>query len=93
MSFKKIADTSHKQDIKIVSIGTLWLRWQFISNITWLSDLVLIYNSNFILCTDRARICFKCYIEKERKCSFENALVEKSKSSTWINGLVEGCIQ
>ena len=42
-----------------------------------MSDFILIYNSNFILCTDRARICFKCYIEKERKCSFENALVEK----------------
>ena len=41
-----------------------------------------IYNGNFILCTDRARICFKCYIEKERKYSFENALVEKSESST-----------
>ena len=54
----------------------------FISDITWLSDFVLIYNSNFILCTDRARICFKCYIEKEKKCSFENALVKKSESST-----------
>ena len=42
-----------------------------------MSDFILIYNSNFILFTDRARICFKCYIEKERKCSFENALVEK----------------
>ena len=42
----------------------------------------LIYNRNFILCSERARTCFKCYIEKERKCSFENALVEKSKSST-----------
>ena len=47
-----------------------------------LSDFVLIYNSNFILCTDRARICFKCHIEKERKCSFENGLMEKSESST-----------
>ena len=36
---------------------------------------------NFIICIDRARICFKCYIEKERKCSFENALVEHNKSS------------
>ena len=26
--------------------------------------------------------CFKCYIEKEKKCSFENALIEKSESST-----------
>ena len=42
----------------------------------------LIYNSNFTLCTDTARICFNCYVKKERKCSFENALVEKSKSST-----------
>ena len=32
--------------------------------------------------TDRARICFKCYIEKEKKCSFENTLVKKSESST-----------
>ena len=54
----------------------------FISNITWLSDFLLIYNSNFILCTDRARICFKCYVENERKYSFENALVEKSRGST-----------
>ena len=42
--------------------------------------LFLIYNNNLIICTDRARICFKCYIEKGRK--FENALVEKSESST-----------
>ena len=54
----------------------------FISNITWLSDFVLIYNGNFIQCTDRARACFKCHIEKERKRSIENALVEKSESST-----------
>ena len=46
------------------------------------SDLVLIYNGNFILCTDRDRICFKCYVKVERKCTFENALVEKSESST-----------
>ena len=39
-------------------------------------------NSNFILFTDGARICYKCYIEKERKRSFENALAEKSESST-----------
>ena len=42
----------------------------------------LIYNNNFILSTDTARVCFKCNIEKERKCSFKNALVEKSESST-----------
>ena len=40
------------------------------------------YNSNFILCTDRTKTRFKCYIKKNRKHSFENALVEKSKSST-----------
>ena len=28
----------------------------------------LIYNSNFILCTDRARICFKSCVKKKRKC-------------------------
>ena len=50
------------------------------SNIIWLFDFVLIYKSNFNLCTDRARLCFKK--EKERKCSFENAVVEKSESST-----------
>ena len=65
MSFKKIADTSHKQDIKIVSIGTLWLRWQFISNITWLSDFFLIYGSNYVVCAGRARICFKCYVKEK----------------------------
>ena len=48
----------------------------------FVSDFVLIYNSNFILCTDTGRICFNCYIEKERKCSFENAHVGKSESST-----------
>ena len=32
--------------------------------------------------THRARICLKSYNEKERKCSFENALVEKSESLT-----------
>ena len=26
--------------------------------------------------------CFKCYVKEKRKCSFENALVEKSESST-----------
>ena len=54
----------------------------FISDITGLSDFLLIYNSNFILCTDKARICFKCYVKQKRKCSFENAPVEKSRSST-----------
>ena len=33
-----------------------------------------------LVCTDRAKICFKSYIGKERKCSFENGLAEKSKS-------------
>ena len=45
------------------------------------SDFILIYNSNFILCTDRARICFKCYVKEKRKCSFVNALVEMTKRS------------
>ena len=31
-----------------------------------------------ILCTDRARLCFKCYIEKERKCGFDNSLVGRA---------------
>ena len=30
----------------------------------------------------RGRICFKCYVKGEKKCSFKNALVEKSESST-----------
>ena len=42
----------------------------------------LIYDSNFIVCTDRARICFKCDAKEKRKCNFENGLVEKSESST-----------
>ena len=58
----------------------------FASNITSLSGFVLIYNCTFILCTDRPRICFKCYVKcyfkKKRKCSFENSLVSMSKSST-----------
>ena len=52
-----------------------------------MADFVLIYNSNFIPWTDRAKICFKCYVKEKRKSSLENALVEKSKSSTnleWI---------
>ena len=51
----------------------------------------LIYSSDFNVCTDRARICQ--VKEKEKKCSFENALVEKSESSTRNkNGLVEGLL-
>ena len=76
-----------KQDNKIVSIGTLWLRWQFYFQYHIIADFVLIYNSNFIPWTDRAKICFKCYVKEKRKSSLENALVEKSKSSTnleWI---------
>ena len=44
----------------------------------------LIYSSDFNVCTDRARICFNMsrQREKKKKCSFENALVEKSESST-----------
>ena len=52
------------------------------SNITWLSDFLLIYKSNFILYTDSACICFKCYAKEKTKCSFENTLVEKSEGST-----------
>ena len=47
----------------------------FIFNITWLSDFLLIYNNYFIVCIDRARICFKCYVKEKIKCSFENAPV------------------
>ena len=47
-----------------------------------MSDFVLIYDSNFILCIDRVRIRFTCFVKEKRKCSFENAFVEKSKSST-----------
>ena len=54
----------------------------FISSITWLPDFLLLYNSNFILCADKTRICFKCYVKENRKCSFENALAEKSETST-----------
>ena len=53
-----------------------------------MSDFVLTYNSNFTVCTDRAEICFKCYIEKERKYNFEKGLVKRAKAQ--INGLVEG---
>ena len=54
----------------------------------------LIYSSDFNVCTDRARICLICQVkEKEKKCSFEKALVEKSESSTRNkNGLVEGLL-
>ena len=54
----------------------------FISNITWLSDFILIYNSNFILCTDRVRTCIKCYVKEKRECSFGKALAEMTESST-----------
>ena len=52
--------------------------------------VLLIYSSDFNLCTDRAGIC--CQVkEKEKKSSFENALVEKSESSTRNkNELVKG---
>ena len=42
---------------------------------------LLIYNSSVSVCTDRARIRFKCYVKEKRKCSFENALVEKRERS------------
>ena len=42
---------------------------------------LFIYNSNFIVSIDRAKICFKYYVKEKRKCSFENALIEKSESS------------
>ena len=51
-------------------------------SMTWLSDSVLIYNSNFTLCADRARACYKCYVKEKIKCSFENSLIEESESST-----------
>ena len=34
-------------------------------------------------------VCFKCYVKKKRKCSFENAFIEKCQFE--INGLVKGC--
>ena len=47
------------------------------------------FNSNFILYTDRARIytdrariCFKYYVKEKRKYSFENVLLEKSENPT-----------
>ena len=60
-----------------------------IFNITCLSDFVLIYNSSFILCSEKASICFKCYVKEGRKCSFKNALVEKSESSTDLKKIAE----
>ena len=80
--FIKCEKPFFKQDDKIISIGNLWLRWQFLSNVTWLSGLLLIFERNFIVCIVRARICFKCYVKEKRNCSFENALVEKSENST-----------
>ena len=70
--------------IKLFSLVLFDYDDNFISNTTLLSDFLLIYNSNFILCTDRARICFKSYVNEKRKCSFENAHVEKSESSTYL---------
>ena len=54
----------------------------FISNITWLSDFILICNSNFILCTDRVRTSIKYYVKGKRECSFGKALAEMTESST-----------
>ena len=48
-----------------LSIGIHWWRCQIFSTITWLSDFLLIHNSNFTAWTDRAKICFdilRCYI-------------------------------
>ena len=47
-----------------------------------LKFLLLIYNSNFIVCNNKARISFQYYVKEKRKCSFENAVVEKSKRPT-----------
>ena len=47
-----------------------------------ISDILLIYDNNFIVCTYRASICFKCNVKEKTKLSFENAPVEKSERST-----------
>ena len=72
-----------KQDNKVVSIKPLWLRSQFYFQYHMiLKFLLLIYNSNFIVCNNKARISFQYYVKEKRKCSFENAVVEKSKRPT-----------
>ena len=48
------------------------------------------FSGDFIACTGRARIYIKYQVTEKRGYSFENALIEKSKSSTRKKGcLVE----
>ena len=42
--------------------------------------VLLIFSNDFNARTDKARICFNNLKRKKKKCSFENALVEKSES-------------
>ena len=77
----KTWQTFFKKNDKTVSVRIL--DDSFIFTITWLSGFFLLYVSTFIVCTDRGRICFKCYVIEKRESSFESAVVENSESSTW----------
>ena len=83
--------TFFKQDDKIVSIGTLWLRWRFYFQYHMIVRFfLLIYNRKFIVCTDRVRRCFKCYV-KEKKMWFWKRSCRKQSKLSWleINGFVK----
>ena len=44
--------------------------------------VLLIYSSDFNVCTDRLGYVLICQVREKKKCSFENAHVEKSEIST-----------
>ena len=93
-NYIKIYNHNNKFIIMIVSIGTLWLRWQFYFQCHMIIRFLLIHDSNFIVCTDRGRLFFKCHVKEKRKCNFENALAEKSKSWTlnkWFSWRIIWC--
>ena len=60
--------------------------------ISCLSDFLLIYDSNFILCIDRARICFHCFVKEKRKWSFQNVLVQITWNK-WLSQRIVLCKQ
>ena len=78
--------------IKSFPLGLFDWDDSFISIILLSHDCHGLYSSDFNVCADRAKICFNMSSQRERKkCSFKNALVEKSDSLTRNkNGLVEG---
>ena len=73
--------TFFKQDDKVVSIGTLWLRWRFYFQYHMIVRFfLLIYNRKFIVPLTELGDGLNVML-KRQKLDFENALVENSQSS------------